>query len=82
MIKNKATNQFMARLENDLYKANKLFTDLDSKFSKSINELDRKLDQENNNSIQKQINDLKTNQIETNQLLKKQSGKWYSFIFI
>ena len=29
----------MARLENDLYKANKLFTDLDSKFSKSINDL-------------------------------------------
>lgn len=65
----------MARLENDLYKANKLFTDLDSKFSKSINDLDRKLDQVNNNSIQKQINDLKTNQIETNQLLKKQAGK-------
>ena len=65
----------MARLENDLYKANKLFTDLDSKFSKSINDLDRKLDQVNNNSIQKQINDLKTNQIETNKLLKKQAGK-------
>jgi hypothetical protein len=65
----------MARLENDLYKANKLFADLDSKFSKSINELDRKLDQVINNSIQKQINDLNTNQIETNQLLKKQAGK-------
>ena len=65
----------MARLENDLYKANKLFADLDSKFSKSINELDRKLDQIINNSIQKQINDLNTNQIETNQLLKKQAGK-------
>jgi hypothetical protein len=65
----------MARLEYDLYKANKLFADLDSKFSKSINELDRKLDQVINNSIQKQINDLNTNQIETNQLLKKQAGK-------
>jgi hypothetical protein len=75
MIKFEATNQFMARLENDLYKANKLFTDLDSKFSKSINDLDRKLDQVNNNSIKKQINDLKTNQIETNKLLKKQAGK-------